>query len=116
MLARTNSLKTNADFTRVKTQGKKVPSDSFTLVFIKSEKEGPSRFGFVISTKISKHASLRNRAKRAMSEGVRRSTYFVKEGYDCVFLAKPIIVKKYTNDLMKEVEETLIKAGLVKQS
>ena len=109
MLARKYSLKTKSDFDLVKLQGVKHASDTFTLVsFNRKDQEHP-RFGFIVSTKVSKNASLRNRAKRSLSEGVRRAVFSLKPGYDFVFLAKPNIIKKYTSDVMKEVDEAFIK-------
>jgi hypothetical protein len=49
-----------------------------------------------------------------LSEGVRRCVFDIKDGYDCVFIAYPIIVKRYTSDLMNETREALIAAGLSK--
>jgi ribonuclease P protein component len=112
MLARKYTLKSHADFQRVKKEGKPVSSESFTLLVHYRHDKEPSRFGFVISAKVAKEASLRNRAKRALSEGVRVSSYNLKSGYDCLFLAKSIIVKKYTQDLMQEVAYALKKAHL----
>ena len=112
MLARKFTLKSRTDFAKVKKEGKPVPSDSYTLLVCYRGDREPSRFGFIISTQVSKKASLRNRAKRALSEGVRFVSFNIKPGYDCLFLGKSIIVKKYTQDLMTEVAYTLKKARL----
>ncbi len=114
MLPRQNRLKGVKNFKEVQKKGKVINSNSFGLAYLKREDENPSRFGFIISTKISKLATLRNRARRALGEKIRQSTRNIKDGYDCIFLAKPPILKTYTQDLMKEVEVVLTKAKIYK--
>lgn len=111
-LARKHSLK-NQDFAVIKTKGRLFQSSSFAISYLKKPGQTTPRFGFIISTKISPHASLRNRVKRALSEGVRRSLFQIKPHYDYVFLAKPSIIKKYTADLMNEVTDALVRAKLI---
>lgn len=111
-LARKYSLKAK-DFDLIKSKGRLFQSTSFAISYLKKPGQTDPHFGFVISTKISPHASLRNRVKRALSEGVRSSLFQIKPHYDYVFLAKPIIIKKYTTDLMNEVSDALFRAGLI---
>lgn len=113
MLPAKNSLKKDIQIQKVLKEGKLVHSESFSVCFTKRA-TGPSRFAFVISKKISPNASVRNKSKRALREGTRQTLFFAKDGYDCVFLAKPIIIKKYTDELMREVKATLSKAGIIK--
>lgn len=114
MLSREYRLTEKSDFDRVKEKGRVVQSNSFALAVFDRKDGKPSRFGFIVSTKISKASTLRNRAKRALREGARHALTYVEKGFDCVFLAKPIIVKKYTDELMREVGETLKKAEVAK--
>ncbi len=114
MLDRKNRLTKKSEFEKVREEGKVTPSDSFSLSILDREDEKPSRFGFIISTKISKAATIRNRAKRALREGIRHSIAYIKDGYDCVILAKPIIVKKYTDEIIRELQKTLKTADLMK--
>lgn len=116
MLARENRITSSKDFTQIKNKGKLFQSESFSICFIKREDDGPSRFGFIVSNKISPSATVRNKSKRALHEGVRYMLVYVKTGYDCVFLAKPIIIKKYTDVLMQEVKSAFAKANLLKES
>jgi ribonuclease P protein component len=108
MLARDNRLDPK-DFSTLKRQGKISHSESFSISYRKRADKLPSRFGFVVSTKISTKATIRNKSKRALREGVRHITTIAKPGYDCVFLAKPVIVKKYTSELLEEVRTALTK-------
>ena len=112
MLASKYHLKGKKNFDAILSGGKFVQSDSFGIAFLPSDNKELSNFGFIVSTKISKHAVLRNRVKRAMSEAVRFLMDKVRPGFNVVFLAKGLSLKKSTDALMKEVEITLGKAGL----
>lgn len=114
MLSVDNRLKKDTDFKRVKDKGTVVQSTSFSLAIYPRGDREPSRFGFVISKNVSKNASKRNMLKRALSESLRHSISYVKDGYDGVFLVKPAGVTKYMAELMAEVTEVLKKAKLVK--
>lgn len=114
MLDRKNRLTKRAEFERVREGGKVFPSDSFSLSVLERKDSKPSRFGFIVSTKISKAATIRNKAKRALREGIRHLIFYMKNGYDCVVLAKPIIVKKYTDEIIRELEKILKLADLMK--
>ncbi|MEK7526560.1 MAG: ribonuclease P protein component, partial [Patescibacteria group bacterium] len=103
MLPRENRITEKKDFDEVRNKGRLVQSDSFAFGFIDNNAGTPSRFGFVVSTKISKKATLRNRVKRAMREGVRQNLTYIKKGIDGVFLAKTSILNKPTPEIMKEV-------------
>lgn len=105
MLPTQNSLTKTEDFEKVKSKGKLLQSNSFALAVMKRGDEKPSRFGFVVSTKISKQATLRNRVKRALREAVRQSLFYIIKEHDFVFLAKGIIVKMSTSEIMREVQQ-----------
>lgn len=114
MLARKNRLIGSKDYKRVEKEGIVYQSQNFGLAYFARNDEEPSRFGFVVSTKIAKDAVDRNRFKRAMSESVRMSGTELKAGFDAVFLAKTSIVKSPTSDIMKEVVNALSGSGLLK--
>lgn len=114
MLAKKFKLTGAKDYARVQDNGKVFQSDNFGIAYIKREDKDPSRFGFIVSTKIAKEAVDRNRCKRAMSEAVRIDSVNLTEGYDVVFLAKTSISRVSTTDIMKEVRLSLTKAGLMK--
>lgn len=115
MLARKFRLTGAKDYSRVQKEGKVFQSGCFGIAFVPRGDEEPSRFGFIVSTKIAKEAVDRNRCKRAMSESVRIDSVNLNPGYDVVFLAKTSITKESTSDIMKEVRIALKEAGLMKQ-
>ena len=113
MIASVYRLRGNS-FKEVLDKGKMVQSDSFGISFVKREDEEVPRFGFIVSTKVSKEAVQRNRIKRALSEAVRFMTSDIKSGYDVVFLAKQRAARSSTDVLMNEVREAIKAAGLFK--
>lgn len=114
MLSRTNRLTGDKNFQRVKSQGKVFQSDSFGLAFFERGDALPSKFGFVVSNKISKKATERNKIKRAMREAVRGVVEKTKLGYDIVFLVKQRLVLKENSGIGEEIKEALVKSGLTK--
>ena len=104
MLAAKHRIRKKKDFEEIKEKGNLYQRDLFGVVVLKKEKSLDSRFGFVVSTKISKHASQRNRIKRALREAVRHHLYIVEKGYDIIFLPKTNILRKSTDEMMREVK------------
>ena len=112
MLSNQNRLRLDSDFKRVKDQGKLFQSEDFALAVYDRGDGRDSRFGFVVSTKISKSAVARNGIKRTLRAGVVENLPKVKRGADAVFLVKPIILKKKKDIVMVEVERAMKSAGL----
>lgn len=112
MLTKSKRLTEKSDYEEIKLKGRFYKSESFTFVVLKSNKPNNLRFGFVVSTKVSKKAVLRNRAKRVLREVVRKKMSRIKKGYDCVFLMRPGIIGKASRDLEVEIKKIFIKAGL----
>ena len=115
MLAKKYKITGAKDFNRVQVNGKVFQSENFGIAYIDRGDKDPSRFGFIVSTKIAKAAVDRNRFKRAMSESVRLNNLYINPGYDIVFLAKTSITRVPTAEIMKEVKNSLIKASLMHQ-
>lgn len=113
-LAAKYHLKGKKKFDEVLASGKVIQSDSFGIAFKSRGIDSNSCFGFIVSTKVSKHAVLRNRVRRALSEAVRFLMGEVRDGFDVVFLAKSLSLKKSTSDLMNEVRPAMKKAKLLK--
>jgi ribonuclease P protein component len=114
MLARKFRLTEKTDFEKIQNGGKVFQSANFGIGYFKREDADPTRFGFIVSTKIAKAAVDRNRFKRAMSEAVRTSMTDIVNGFDVVFLAKTSIIRVPTEKIMKEVCISLKESGLLK--
>jgi ribonuclease P protein component len=103
MLARQNRLSGKSVFERVKKRGNIWQSKTFGVGFLERKDVNPSRFGFVVSTKVSKRASHRNRIKRILRDAVRDNLLNIKSGYDIIFLAKKAIENRSKDEIGKEV-------------
>ena len=109
MLNSKNRLKKKINFARIEIDGVMYQSKSFGMGIYDRKDDEESRFGFIISTKISKKAVVRNRIKRIMSEVIRKNLDKIKSGYDVLFLIKPSAVKINKKEFEKETYEAIIK-------
>jgi len=114
MLPRANRISDQESIEKTKKEGVVYQKKNFGVCLLKREDKGPSRFVFIVSSKITKSAVQRNRITRAMREAIRYSITKMSDGYDAVFLAKKISARKLTEDIMNEVNEFLKEAKLVK--
>ena len=85
MLPLKNRLKKIKDFERVFKEGKGLKSSFFYIKF-SPNKLKDSRFGIVVSKKISKKATERNNFKRKIRESVKKNFSEVKEGQDYIII------------------------------
>ncbi len=83
---------------------------------IASNGKGVSRFGFIVSKKISKKAVVRNKVKRRLRESVRLKLKngSIKNGFDAIILTRPPIVDKSFVEIDEVVSKLLGKAGALK--
>lgn len=112
MLSKQHRLTKDNDFESVFKKGKNLDSE---FLFLKLRKNGSeiSRFGFILSKKISKNAAVRNKIKRRLREIIRKELGNIKSGFDIVIVAKPKIVGKDYLEIREEVGGLIKKAGLV---
>lgn len=113
MLATKHRIK-GKEINGVKKKGKLYRNKLFGVIVLKTSEKKDTRFGFVISKKVSKLATERNRIKRALYESLRHNIKYIKKGTDMVFLVKPEISKKSTNEIMREAELFLRKYKFIK--
>jgi ribonuclease P protein component len=114
MLAKKHRLTRSENFKKVEKEGVVLQTPDFGVAYIDRKDEEPSRFGFVVSTKIAKGATDRNRIRRAMSEAVRITALEVRSGLDVIFLAKTSIVKSPTDKIMRDVKNILKEEVFIK--
>jgi len=98
MLPKLNRLKKKKDFEKVFKLGRGAKLNFITLKFNENGLEN-SRFGFVVSSKVSKKAVVRNKIKRRMRESVKKKINNIKKGFDVVLIALP-------NSKDKDFQET----------
>jgi ribonuclease P protein component len=107
MLPAANRLTDAYDFRRVRRVGRAYHHPFFVLTVAHQKEVGPSRFGFVISKKFDKRATVRNRTKRLLREAVKKHLEEVPEGFDLVFFVRPAIKGKSYAEVSSEVDKSL---------
>jgi len=85
--------------------GKYTVDDSGNLP-VNNEKD-VSRFTFIVSTKIDKRATVRNRVRRLMSESIRLLLPVMTKHIDCIMIARRELVGLSQKEVGKKVTEVL---------
>ncbi len=88
-------------------------SPFFVLKVAKNEKSF-NRFGFVISKKIDKRATVRNKIKRQIRVCIEVNFDKIKPGYDMLFILKKQILNKTTKEIGELTLGELRKQKLLK--
>ena len=104
MLPSINRLKRKKDIERVFGKGKRF-KEGFLILKITKNALSQTRFGFIVSQKVSKGATLRNKIKRRLREMVSKKGKKFKKGLDALLIACPGLE---TKDFW-ETDETLNK-------
>jgi len=113
MLPKENRVSSDFDFKRIRRLGSPYHSPYFSLTVLKEKDADPSRFGFVISSRVSKRAVKRNRIKRLIRTEVEELLPRLAPGYWAVFWIKPKALEAEPGPLRDSVSQTLRKAGLL---
>lgn len=111
MLPKENRLRSKKDFDDVFKKGRGFKEDFLYLKFAHNNSE-TSRFGFIISQKVSKRAVVRNRLKRALRALVRTRISRVKPGIDIVLIAISGLENKDFWELETILDKAFNKAGI----
>jgi ribonuclease P protein component len=114
MLAKKYRLTGRSVLEEVKKGGSLYQADSFGILVRKRTEDEPSKFAFIVSTKISKIAVDRNKAKRRLREAVKQNIEKVVNGYDVIFLAKKKTLEKKSEEITSEVNKVFKESGLIK--
>ena len=114
MLATQFTLKKSKGYDLVLKEGEMHQRAYYGVCVLDRKDNKPTRFGVVVSKKVSKGAVQRNRIKRAITEAVRHEITNIGNGKDVIFLVKSIALRKTTDDIMKNVRETITSLGLKK--
>jgi len=113
MLPKERRLVNEYDFRRVRLNGKRIIAHPFTLFYLKSSASATTRFGLVVSNKIDRRATARNRVKRLFREGLISLLPRVKSGFDIVLVVRRSALERDARALWLELEEILGKAGIL---
>lgn len=113
MLATKNRLTKEKDFKRINRLSRPFFSFYFRLKYL-ANNLGLNRFAVVVTTKISKKATERNKIKRQIREIIRSNQGQIKPGHDVIISAQAKALNKDYQDLEKNLLSLLNKAKLLK--
>lgn len=118
MLPIKNRLTKKIDFQRVLKKGNKIWSKSFfvKLEYNHSPNQDP-RFAFIVSTKISKLATVRNRIKRQLRESIRTTILpHLVRSVSVVIIANQEITKQNQKNISDDLKLIFYKLNLIAKS
>jgi ribonuclease P protein component len=102
MLPEINRVKKKRDFEIIFKKGVSFKSPSLILKVLKTNLNY-SRFGFIVSQKVSKKAVIRNKVRRRLSKIIRDEFKNIKTGLDIVFISLSGIEKKEFLEIKAEL-------------
>jgi ribonuclease P protein component len=97
----------------VQASGRAVYSPILMIKFLANNSE-ISRFGIIVSNKVSKKATLRNLIKRKIREILRLAQKKIKKGFDVVVIVSPRIVNAQGKIPSYQEIESVLLATLAK--
>ncbi|MFH0856794.1 MAG: ribonuclease P protein component [bacterium] len=112
MLPKQNRLTKNKEFENIFENGDSFFTKILGIKYVKNE-INITRFGIIISNKVSKKAVVRNKIKRRLREILRLNFDQIKKGCDIAILARPGISNCEYDELEKNIEYALRKTGLI---
>jgi ribonuclease P protein component len=112
MLPRENRLSAEFDFRRLKRNGQRYGTPFFNLFLLSNQKD-PVRFGFVVSTHVSKLATRRNRLKRILRAQMEEFLPAIRSGTWGAFWVREPALGANSQVLRQAVEQTLKRAGVL---
>ena len=101
MLSKSNRLKQKKDIERVIKRGESF-KEKFLVLKTAKNSLSQSRFGFIVSQKVSKKATIRNKIRRKLREIVKRKIKSLKFYRDNLIIVLP----GTDNKTFREIEET----------
>lgn len=111
MLPKINRIKNKKDFDKAFKNSKSL-KDKFIIFKASKNKLDLVRFGFVISQKVSKKATVRNKIRRRLANITKKEKATIKSGTDIVLIGLPGIEEKSFLELKEVVKNALLKLGL----
>ena len=112
MLKKELRIRKQKDFDKIFSEGAYFSEKFLGLKVVENNLE-VSKFGFIVSNKISKKAVERNRIKRLLRETVRLRWDKIKPGFDGIFIFRGKEVKKSFDEIDMVVENLLKGSGLL---
>jgi len=113
MLPKENRLLKERDFDQVHKEGKFIPGKHLVIKIIPN-KFSVSRFGIIVSNKVSKKPTIRNKIKRRLREIIREGNKSekIKKGFDIIVITKSSIVDEEFESIKRNFFDVLKRAEL----
>ncbi|MBI2452731.1 MAG: ribonuclease P protein component [Parcubacteria group bacterium] len=106
MLPKTNRLTKSKEIQGVLRKGQGVKRKSLLLKIEMQPTLSPPRFAVVVSRKVSKRSTVRNKIRRRILEALRRETGSIK-GVRCVVMALPGSATLSFKDICEAIKQAL---------
>lgn len=94
------------------------PTSSFSNRFValrfSQNNSSYNRYAFVVSKRIDKKATARNRIKRLVRKCIEEKDKDLKKGYDMIFIIRKNITDLSSASINEQVKEILVKSSLIK--
>lgn len=114
MLPKNNRITHRKDFEKIFKEGKGFFTKVMGIKFINNSLE-ESRFGIIISNKISKKAVIRNKLKRQIREIIHADLEKIKTGIDVSIICQPGIEKLEYEEIKAEIIKILQKIQVIEK-
>lgn len=114
MLASRYRLRLNADFQRVRHEGK-TWTHRLIVMSAAPNRRDYSRFGFAASKRVGK-AVIRNKVRRRMREVVRLKRQTIRAGWDLIFVARFSAAQATYAQIERAVDDLIKRAGLYREN
>jgi len=109
-LPRERRIRATADFSRLRQSGSRLDCGPFVLNLGRGQSsETKARFAVVVAKKSIPLAVNRNRAKRLARELFRNDASLLPDGWECILIARPSMLRKSFASLVK-IYSTAVKS------
>ena len=115
MLKKINRVTKKNDFDKIFKQGRSAFGSVLGIKALKN-RLAYSRFGVIVSQKVSKKATARNTVKRRIREAVKNNLNRIEPGYDYIIVALPPVVKEDYRGIEAAALFCLRKLRLIKKT
>lgn len=115
VLPKQNRLHTSSEIYTIRKEGNHLYNQFFTCFFVTDTTSKEPRFAFVVSSKVSKNATNRNRTKRLLRQAVHELLPHITKTASVVCVAKTDLSGVPLQTIKGEVERTLRKAEVLER-